>query len=278
MCKQVTEMPSAFITVNKGRKKIKEDKYVYLNNGQEFELELMNPTQDNVLTKIWINNIQMSSSGIILRPGERVFLERYIDIPKKFLFDTYEVAGDNTSVQKAIEKNGLVRVEFFSEDTTPSYNNGHHIQDYDNLTWISPPQTTKYNGVVGSTTDLSSLFGGTLSTTGLIGFSSVNNSFTATQVNPLKKEFISKPRNRGIFKKSKSIETGRVEEGSNSNQTFEYVSKKFLLWAFKTVEYQIKPTSTLVIEAKDLVSKYCTGCGKKAKSMNKFCSNCGTKL
>jgi hypothetical protein len=282
MCLQVETMPSAYITVNKGRKKIKRDKYVYLNNGQEFEIELFNPTTDNLLTKIWINNKLMSSSGIVLRPGERVFLERYIDIPKKFLFDTYEVNGDSSAVQKAIEKNGLIKVQFFREDTTvytPTVTLGNsstwsgdmfrldstNINDTSTYTLTGTDNLTR--GISG-TFETNGLSDNTLSfaSTSSIGGSEVKASFSAP--NPMKKR----------LKKSKKTETGRVEQGSHSQQTFEYTNKKFHSYAFRTVEYQIKPTSTMIQEARTLVTKYCTGCGKKAKPRHKFCSNCGTKL
>jgi hypothetical protein len=282
MCLQVETMPSAYITVNKGRKKIKGDKYVYLNNGQEFEIELFNPTSDNLLTKIWINNKLMSSSGIVLRPGERVFLERYIDVPKKFLFDTYEVNGDSSAVQKAIEKNGLIKVQFFREDTSVD---NITLNDGRGITWTNPGwRFDTYTTPIGNnntytfnTTGLSNVdINGTLTTNSsdnTLSFSSVNSiggselkaSFSTP--NPMKK-----------LKRSKKTETGRVEQGSHSEQTFEYTNKKFHSYAFRTVEYQIKPTSTMVQDVRTLVSKYCTGCGKKAKPAHKFCSSCGTKL
>lgn len=265
----VETMPSAYITVSKGRKKIK-DNTVYLNNGQEFEIELFNPTTDNLLVKIWINNKQMSSTGVVLRPGDRVFLERYIDIPKKFLFDTYEVNGGNASVQRAIEKNGLVKVQFFKEDTTT--NDYILVGGGTDLTWTAPTFHT-YTSQINDTT-FSHNTSGTLSFTGdeaTLGLTSVSSSNIGGQsvrsAGPTKS-----------IKRKKSLETGRVEQGSHSNQTFTTVNKKFLSWPMRTVEYQIKPTSTQPKSIKQVLTKYCTNCGKKAKPANNFCSNCGTKL
>lgn len=264
-------MPSAYITVSKGRKKVK-DNTVYLNNGQEFELELFNPTTDNLLVKIWINNKQMSSSGVVLRPGDRVFLERYIDIPKKFLFDTYEVNGGNASVQKAIEKNGLVKVQFFREDTTV-YTNDYPIltvtdNPFPHMTYGNPTFRTFTNDTTfgHNTTNTASYFSGDLNLTSVsssIGGSSVRSDEPTKSIKSRSK---------------KSLETGRVEQGSNSDQTFTKVNKKFHSYAMTTIEYQIKPTSTQPMNVVQVLSKYCTGCGKKAKPANKFCSNCGTKL
>jgi len=259
----VETMPSAHITVNKGRKKIKDDKYVYLNNGQEFEIELFNPTTDNLLVKIWINNKQMSSTGVVLRPGDRVFLERYIDIPKKFLFDTYEVNGGNSSVQKAIEKNGLVKIQFFREDS-PIYYNPNYLDYLDN-TWTTGPFGGNTSGNFSDSKFFTSS-NTTMMTTSSIGGQSVRGTNIPKNT-----------RSKSLKKRGK-IETGRVEQGSHSSQTFTTVNMKFLSWPMRTIEYQIKPTSTQPQSITQVLTKYCTGCGKKAKPANKFCSNCGTKL
>ena len=77
--------PTAFVT--KGRQRVKQynNDSVYLNNGNEFELELFNPTTSKVMAKIELNGISIGA-GIVLRPGERVFIERYLDEAKKFMF------------------------------------------------------------------------------------------------------------------------------------------------------------------------------------------------
>ena len=102
-------VPQSFIT--KGKQRLKQHiDTVYLNNGDEFEIELYNPTQNKVLAKIELNGSSIGS-GIILRPGERVFLERYLNEAKKFLFETYNVNGDNEEVQRAIAENGEIIIE-----------------------------------------------------------------------------------------------------------------------------------------------------------------------
>src|SRR6185369_9879640 len=96
--------PTAQLCINKSRLKVynkETSPTYYLTNGQEFQIELFNPTTDTILAKIQLNGKYISQGGLVLRPGERVFLERYIDVAKKFLFETYEVA--NTSeVKQAI--------------------------------------------------------------------------------------------------------------------------------------------------------------------------------
>ena len=120
--KQEVAMPSANLTINKSRlpiynKNAKMPTY-YLTKGQEFQIELFNPTADIILAKIKLNNKSISQGGLVLKPGERVFLERYLDVAKKFLFDTYEVSG-GSEAQKAIEQNGDFSVEFYKERQQP---------------------------------------------------------------------------------------------------------------------------------------------------------------
>ena len=103
--------PQSFVTKGKQRLKQHNDT-VYLNNGDEFEIELYNPTQNKILAKLEMDGNSIGS-GIILRPGERVFLERHLNEAKKFLFETYKVSGSNES-KSAIQKNGGIVIKFYN--------------------------------------------------------------------------------------------------------------------------------------------------------------------
>ena len=262
----ITNVPMAYITVNKGRTKIKKDKFVYLENESEFEIELYNPTQTTVLAKISINNKLISYSGIVLRPGERVFLERYLDSPNKFKFETYTVGGNAEEIKKAIELNGLVKIEFYNEDTTPVWN-GSSITSITttNPTWTFDDftYTTNNNGVVGSTT--TSFYS-----------SDVGGSYTMGTAS------LSSPNKSNIRSKSvkKELETGRIEQGSQSSQNFQTVNKKFHFYTTNVVELHIKPVSQMYIDAKDIskMNKYCVKCGRKTKQNDNFCAGCGNRF
>ena len=106
--------PSANIAVNRNRLKHYTNGVVYLKSGTHFEIELFNPTQIKVLAQIKIDGVDISQAGIAIRPGERVFLDRWIDVPLKFLFETYEADLTDTS-NKSIESNGKIHVEFYNE-------------------------------------------------------------------------------------------------------------------------------------------------------------------
>ena len=109
----ITETCSVHITTNRNRVKTYSSN-VYLQDEQKFELEIHNPHPFKVLAKIKLNGNYISSSGLVLRPGERVYLERFLDKNEAFVFSTYEVE-DTGANKKAISKNGDVEVEFYSE-------------------------------------------------------------------------------------------------------------------------------------------------------------------
>ena len=259
--------PQSFITKSKQRLKQHIDT-VYLNNGDEFEIELYNPTQNKILAKIEMNGNSIGN-GIILRPGERIFLERYLDEAKKFLFETYVVNGNNEEVKQAIANNGDVVVKFYNE--TLSYYNGANTLTINSPSWnvnnTTPFTYTTHNTLGGMTIPTH----GTFTTTSTNAF--YNSSLTSSTSNI--RTFVSQEPPISPLRK---VETGRVEKGSNSNQSFTYDNTSFNSYPFMTNWWKIKPQSTKPIMREDLVT-YCTECGsKRKKDTHKFCPNCGTKF
>ena len=113
--------PEAYITVNK--KRIRQyGKNVYMDNKQEFEIELYNPTQNKVLAVITLNGTKMTGGGVVIKPGQRIFLERYLDSNNKFLFDTYEVESTN-EILDAISNNGDIQINFYNEEQNITFFN-----------------------------------------------------------------------------------------------------------------------------------------------------------
>jgi hypothetical protein len=279
-----TGTPSAYIS--KDRKRLKQfGQTVYLNNGEEFELELFNPSSTTVLAKIKLDGSYISGGGIVLKPGQRVFLERYLDDARKFKFETYEVDGTSNEVLDAISGNGDVVIDFFDEYKQPVWNNpityvggsfGGPVHVYNSNT-ISGGyvHTTLSNNV--SFTSSSNTAGVSFNTT------SVNNTFAGPNLRSatsrLKK---SKPNSRSEVTMDMlsmdSIETGRVEKGGSSDQSFQTVNKTFNHHTCASSVWKILPMSQKVYEKQDL-KVYCTNCGKKRKKdSDKFCSSCGNKF
>ena len=292
-------VPTANLAVNKSRVKLYSKGLdmptYYLQKGQEFQFELFNPTSDVVLAKIQLNGKVISQGGLIINPGQRLFLDRYLDVAQKFLFDTYEV-GETAEVKKAIENNGDIKVEFYKERQenppiriTPNWTYRTNIY-YSN---------TNIGGSNFTGTDTQFLRNGTISTNSLTNgsvtttnVSTGNASFTPSVSSNLfnlsnsKTTFDSfsddfnavKDVKRTLARNKKSIETGRVEKGSHSEQEFTYVNKSFEYSPFHIVEYKLLPVSQKVNTADDInVKVYCTNCGSKLGKTDNFCANCGKK-
>ena len=270
-------VPQSFIT--KGKQRLKQHiDTVYLNNGDEFEIELFNPTNNKVLAKIEMNGNSIGN-GIILRPGERVFLERYLDEAKKFLFETYVVNGNNEEVKQAITNNGDVVVKFYNETVPPQYpiNSGTLTINNPNIGW-STTTGTPYYGNTFTTTSTNTFYNASLTS----GTFSTSNTFLNNRTKVTKKKINEAEATMDSMdfneSPSRSLETGRVEKGSNSNQSFTYDSSSFNSYPSTTNWWKIKPKSTQVITKEDLVT-YCTECGsKRKKDTHKFCPHCGTKF
>jgi hypothetical protein len=247
--------PTAFLTINKGRikqyNKTSKNPTYYLEKGSEFEIELFNPTKNVILCKIHLNSKPISQSGLVLNPGERVFLDRYLDVAKKFKFETYEVSNTK-EVLKAIEDNGDFKVEFFNEEEKHYYCPPLPNQFYD---YINTGNSSFYCGntipIIGGTyTTASVTYDNTLTPQSLTTHSLSNNT----------------------------IETGRVSQGGTSNQIFQSSDKSFYFYPFHTIECKILPISQKLNTVKELtVKRYCSECGSKVKVEHKFCSTCGTK-
>jgi hypothetical protein len=254
-------VPCAYITKNKQRTKQHNDT-VYLNNGDEFELELYNPTLNKVLVKIELNGNSIGS-GVVIKPGQRVFLERYINDNKKFLFETYEVEGNNNQVKNAIQKNGDVSVYFYSEQIPTSYWTNNWNFNY--------PITSTLTSVYTSQPTIGGISANLFNTSAT--YSTSTTSFgNATPTSGERRISLDKPENES------KIETGRIEKGSNSNQTFGYDNSNFYSYHSWISRWKILPSSQKAITKEDLVV-FCTECGaKRKKDSHKFCPHCGIKF
>jgi len=282
--------PQSFIT--KGKQRLKQfTDTVYLKNGDEFEIELFNPTQNKVLAKIEMNGNSIGN-GIILRPGERVFLERYLDEAKKFLFETYVVNGNNEEVQQAIANNGDVVVKFYNEILpTGYYSSGSGTVTINNPNWnwnstTNNPFTYTTHNTLGvssfNPTGTNAYYTNTSLTSGTLNTStfSTSNTLLKNNTNSTKRRISKNEVTMDSVDMSplRSVETGRVEKGTDSTQSFTYDNSSFHSWTLCTDNWKIKPQSTKPVVREDLVT-YCTECGsKRKKDTHKFCPHCGTKF
>ena len=247
---------TAHITRNNSRLKIYGNS-IYLKDSQAFEIELFNPTPGKMLAKIEINGRFISDAGIVLNPGQRIYLERFIDSNNKFVFETYDI-DKNPEAIAAIKDNGKVNVYFYDEYFGMSSNC---------TTFNTFTGEYNYFDNVGNTGP--GFFDSSIGMTGVGSSCGV----TATGSSSVTLD-------QGVLSTftSKSIETGRVERGDESNQNFASVQGEFNGYHTNMVSYQILPESKRNIQATD-IRNYCTKCGIRVKKASwKFCPGCGTKV
>ena len=232
--------PTAHITRKKSRLKMYNGNTVFLNDKDNFEFEIHNPTQKSVLCKIKLNGEYISTGGVVIRPGQRVFLERFLDTNNKFEFSTYEVK-DTSENRDAIDLNGDVMVEFYDEQEVRIY-----------------PHLSGGNWASGwSTINTGSPYYGNMT------FTTSNSAPTAYYSN--------------TSSVSNTIETGRVEKGEESKQNFTNSYQNFEYNVSHQISLKILPFSNKNKTTEE-IKYYCTECGTKTKSKYKFCPSCGNKL
>ena len=263
--------PQAFITQRKQRVKQHKsnhpllDANIYLNDGDNYEIELFNTKPTHVLAKIKIDGEYLSGGGIVLRPGERVFLERFLDSNNKFVFRTYEV-GKEAITLGATENNGFVEIDFYTEQSQPA----PYISNFPITYSPYGGNTLNLNGNTIHTTNIPTHYSGTtFTTTGLSG--TTNTAYLSS--NNITNTFA------GPNIRSTKIETGTTERGDISNQQFTQSYKNFNMHVCEAVKYHILPNSQKQYHKEDLGVLYCGNCGsKRKKDTHKFCPHCGTKF
>lgn len=256
--------PSAWIvnSSDRGRKSIKNGK-VYLKDSEEFQIELFNPLQECVLADIKLNGNSISESGLVLKPGQRFYLDCFIDDKKKFIFNTYDVEN-NTESLNAISKNGGLEV-FFYKESVVSINNWRnklntiviekHYPNYQPF-WYTTPNiysgstitTGGYyaNGLGGYANNLTNIGTTTnnvvntssYTSNGSVDLSNVIGSLTSTSM-PI----------------SSSIETGRVEKGEKSKQKFDTIDMDFDNYYISSTILELLPESRKPVDTKKLKKK-----------------------
>ena len=176
-----------------------------------------------------------------MKPGQRVFLERFLDTNSKFEFSTYEV--ENTPQNRsAIELNGMITIEFYDEHIP------QHINYITGTSWYGTLNNSNTNSPTYNSVYYSNTNGITLTT--------LTNTSNTSTIN---------------------LETGRVEKGDKSTQDITNTYGNFNYYTLHRVEYKILPKSSKPVEVQE-IRNYCTECGTKVKTNYKFCPSCGNKI
>lgn len=240
------------------------ERIVYINDNTEFQIEVYNPYNYVIgVSFSFNNNYQGNSQLLVVRPGERIWLDRYLDNDAKLLFSTYEINNTRQN-REAIRDNGNLVIRFFKEDNH-DWKNNIWVSNIKNYDWeeLKPINVYYNNSYPNYTTSITST-------------ASTFNDYTATSASTNNYSDI-KCSSLNIENANK-IETGRIERGSRSNQKIKDVNIDFEYFPFRTETIHILPTSQKPVTSNDLKKKYCTECGRKISPKYKYCPFCGNKV
>jgi hypothetical protein len=262
--------PNAWIVTpnDKGRKSIKSGK-VFLEDKEEFEIELFNPLTVSVLADIKLNGQSISKTGLVVKPGQRIYLDCFIDDKKKFKFSTYEIENSGEALD-ATQNNGLLEVFFYKEDVItldnwqrkfdriivekwyPAYYPSYPVYPYYNRPSIWYGTTSPTIDIIGNgncvTTNLTNGVIGTTTTNTYSSNNMINCSYTSNVNVPYGGTTVN-----NLF--TNSLETGRVEKGEKSKQKFTEVDMDFEKHYISSTIIQILPESRKPVETKDIFNK-----------------------
>lgn len=267
--KTINLNPTAKIAIKKNVLKqyeVNNQNTVFMGDDTEFEIELFNPLSETIMCKLYLNGVSQGN-GLVLYPGQRVFLERHMDSQNKFVFKTYEIDGNDEDVKKAIAKNGQIKVEYYKE----------YLYRTTGITWtnISAVSYPTYTTYTSSPTVISRNSNTTYPSSGTFYMSNTGSSnslglhYTEDRTEAIMKDMSCK----------ETEETGIITKGDKSNQSFTNVYNNFNIYPFESSIINILPDSKKLKTVEDLkYKKYCSNCGKKVNHKDNFCSYCGNKL
>lgn len=223
---------------------------VYLKDGSEFQIFLKNPRNENLGIELKFNGKPVYGM-LVLKPGEKCWLERYIDDARKFVFETYGIDGNDPEMVRAAAENGDVEILFYRERTEKKpysiWTNGLDPV-YVNMPYSGSLVHEPMHVYCGSAA--SSLSADNMS----LSFQS-SSTITGQDM----------------------VETGRVEKGRKSDQKFGHYAGDFESFPFRTEKLKIIPESMKCVSGKEL-RRYCPNCGRKARPKDNYCPACGRKL
>lgn len=242
IAKTSKKTPNAWVVSSKdrGRKSIKNGN-VFLKDNEEFQIELFNPLKNNVLAKINLNGNPISKTGLVIRPGERVYLDCFLNDKKKFIFKTYDIENSEEALE-ATEENGLLEVYFYKESIVRE--NFYPIFDGRCYGGNYKGSGIFYDGNFTTNTGSGTFYDGNFTTT------TINNvCYSDTSTVSLDSININ---DMGTLNSTKEVETGRIEKGEKSNQQFETVDMEFEDYYISSTIIKMLPDSRKPLESKDI--------------------------
>ena len=244
---------------NKGKVLREFKDHVYIPFNSEYEISLKNLNTRRVCVHIEIDGTKVTGDGLVIRAGQSIDLERFIDNGNLEQGNKFKFIERNAKVEKTRGigvEDGLIRIEFEFEKELPQNNwgvlRGAGTQtDAIATTWLS---NTNYGGDIiskGTNISLSS---------NVAASASSDNTFS--------------------FCEPRQNDVGITVKGSISDQKFYTTSfigdgvKEVMVLKLLGETDNGKVNEPITVKAKPK----CTTCNHQNKATAKFCSECGTGL
>lgn len=245
------------------------ERTVYLSDGDEFQIQLFNPHPFTIGLEISVNGAGLGGK-VVLRPGERVWLDRFLNDARKLKFETYRI-GKGAAAKSAASINGLVTVSAFRESEDGdiidiSWNYGQNCPPSVNATKYNYdpwPVTCAFSNQTAFRPDTCWLNGG--------------KGYYCTSASTIDAGCANSHSAVHVKETAAGDETGRIEKGSASSQKFDACDRDFQQTPFSTESIRILPLSQKQYGSNELPRIYCSGCGRKLKPDYKYCPHCGRK-
>lgn len=275
----------------------RQENRVYLKNGQEFQIFLKNYRGIPVMVELTING-ETEKETIILDPGERLFLERYLSTNNKFKFNTYKISNN---VKKLIENNvkelGVITARVYSLQsvysdtpvTSTTIPKVQYIVDYFRqpvFNGYRSFQTFNNEQFMGTRSNISGYVSSSYTSCNNMA-SSLNNNEFQTYTSYCVNEDVESEKNSQNLAKEKlqevntQTEFGAIERGNYSDQKFEGCpdfKKGMFLESYTIHIYPISAQSSEEKSNRIEGAIYCSVCGRKQKHGQKYCPADGTKF
>jgi len=254
--------PIARIAVNKSVLPIhqyKDEKIIFMKGNTEFQFEIFNPLTKKIAVDIQFNDIDKGSSLLVVRPGERIWLDCELKNKKKFIFETYCVDNTKESLE-AIRNNGNIIIKIYLESEKNTVNYSDCILRNDIFKPAQYPLPTNpypyypfkpFGPIYGNGTD----------NTGN------NISYQSNYTSEVKQKIV-----------MDGIETGIISEGKDSNTKFENNNTEFEMQWHYIFKYKLLPISTKTFYTLKDLKLTCQMCNRKQKKGEIYCPKCGKKF
>lgn len=110
--------PECKILINKQKRKVygKKKNKIYLNDNDNIQINIFNTLNEKIGVQIEFNG-KLEENILVVNPGQKIMLDRFMDSKRKIKFSTYFVDGNDNRTKEAIKKNGDIKIFFWKEDT-----------------------------------------------------------------------------------------------------------------------------------------------------------------